>query len=55
MDGVKCTWRNETSKWESDDDGECREHISYYQWIPYVLIIQVNIVLLTCLNQSRSE
>ena len=43
MDGVKCIWRNETNTWVSENDGGCREHISYYQWIPYVLIIQVNI------------
>ena len=39
---MKCTWRNESNIWVTEHEELCKEHISYYQWIPYVLIIQVS-------------
>ena len=39
---MKCSWRNESNVWVTEHEELCKEHISYYQWIPYVLIIQVS-------------
>ena len=44
--GRECNWEGNVKGWALKDnpDEQCVKKIGYYQWIPYVLLIQVHLI-----------
>ena len=38
INGNQCYYRN--NMWQTDQDDRCIKRLGYYQWIPYVLLLQ---------------
>ena len=64
VDGETCRWKclynqygAEICQWKTDSEpeDECQSEISYFQWIPYVLIIQVLIHIVNGHNLSKKS
>ena len=43
--GEDCEWNDSKKYWhvKGYDDQKCVSRVSYYQWIPYILLIQVSL------------